>query len=40
MVESEQYGSVLEESISMMENRVEEQHSDDDEDLEVRYTSS
>ena len=40
MAESEEYGSVLEESVTIMENREEKQHSDDDEDLEVRYTSS
>ena len=39
MAESKEYGSVLEETVTMMENR-EEQHSDDDEDLEVRYIAS
>ena len=40
MAENEEYGSVLEESVTILENREEKQHSDDDEDLEVRYTSS
>ena len=40
MAESEEYGSVLEESVTILDNREEKQHSDDDEDLEVRYTSS